>query len=148
MLGKEFDGVLGCDYFSAYRKYMRLNENVIVQFCLSHLIRDVKFLMTLPGKKDQAYGTRLREALRALEAVGVQVERHGTVVGVRGGQRLAGQSLDVPGDISSAAFWMSTTLSIGFDGVSIHTIRGGAPPVRAAATASRSRRSIASVATP
>ena len=22
-LGKEFDGVLGCDYFSAYRKYMK-----------------------------------------------------------------------------------------------------------------------------
>jgi hypothetical protein len=30
--GKEFDGVLGCDYFSAYRKYMRLNENVSLQF--------------------------------------------------------------------------------------------------------------------
>lgn len=32
LLGKEFDGVLGCDYFSAYRKYMRLNENVSLQF--------------------------------------------------------------------------------------------------------------------
>jgi transposase len=46
VLGKEFDGVLGCDYFGAYRKYMRLNENVIVQFCLAHLIRDVKFLVS------------------------------------------------------------------------------------------------------
>ncbi|MCK4601761.1 MAG: IS66 family transposase, partial [Phycisphaerae bacterium] len=41
-LGKEFDGVLGCDYFSAYRKYMG-DLGVQVQFCLAHLIRDVKF---------------------------------------------------------------------------------------------------------
>jgi transposase len=68
VLGKEFDGVLGCDYFSAYRRYMR-EANVVVQFCLAHLIRDVKYLMTLPGKADRAYGTRLREALHALFAI-------------------------------------------------------------------------------
>ncbi len=33
---------------------------------MAHLIRDVKFLMTLPGKKEQAYGTALRDALRTL----------------------------------------------------------------------------------
>jgi transposase len=68
VLGTEFDGVLGCDYFSAYRKYMR-EFGVRVQFCMAHLIRDVKFLLTLPGREDQAYGRRLREALRALFAV-------------------------------------------------------------------------------
>ena len=31
-LGRDFDGVLGCDYFSAYRKYMR-ECSVRVQFC-------------------------------------------------------------------------------------------------------------------
>jgi transposase len=65
VLGKEFEGVLGCDCFGAYRRYMR-EFGVTLQFCLAHLIRDVKFLMTLPGKKDQAYGTRLRDALRTL----------------------------------------------------------------------------------
>jgi transposase len=65
VLGKEFDGVLGCDCFGAYRRYMR-EFGVTLQFCLAHLIRDVKFLMTLPGKKEQAYGTRLRDALRTL----------------------------------------------------------------------------------
>jgi transposase len=65
VLGQEFDGVLGCDCFSAYRRYMR-EFGVTLQFCLAHLIRDVKFLMTLPGKKEQAYGLRLREALRTL----------------------------------------------------------------------------------
>jgi transposase len=65
VLGEEFDGVLGCDCFSAYRRYMR-ECDVVVQFCLAHLIRDVKFLTTLPGKQDRAYGERLREALRKL----------------------------------------------------------------------------------
>lgn len=68
VLGKEFDGVLGCDYFGAYRKYMR-QFDVLVQFCLAHLIRDVKFLLTLPGSEDRAYGQRVRKGLRALFAV-------------------------------------------------------------------------------
>jgi transposase len=34
MLGRDFDGVLGCDYFSAYRKYMG-QLSVQVQFCLA-----------------------------------------------------------------------------------------------------------------
>jgi len=50
MLGEEFDGVLGCDYFSAYRKYMR-EFGVALQFYLAHLIREVKFIMGLPGKR-------------------------------------------------------------------------------------------------
>ena len=69
VLGTEFDGVLGCDYFSAYRKYMRLNENVLVQFCLAHLIRDVKFLVQHPHPKNRAYGKRLMKELRALFAI-------------------------------------------------------------------------------
>ena len=67
-LGEEFNGVLGCDYFGAYRKYMR-QFDVLVQFCLAHLIRDVKFLATLPDKRQRAYGERVREALRELFAV-------------------------------------------------------------------------------
>jgi 3-phosphoshikimate 1-carboxyvinyltransferase len=43
---------------------------------------------------------------RALEAFGVEVLRAGTAVAVRGGQRLAARIVNVPGDISSAAFWM------------------------------------------
>jgi transposase len=79
VLGKEFDGVLGCDCFSAYRRYMR-EFDVTLQFCLAHLIRDVKFLMTLPGQKEQAYGTRLRDALRALFRVIHQREQLSEVV--------------------------------------------------------------------
>jgi len=78
VLGKEFEGVLGCDYFGAYRKYMR-EFDVLVQFCLAHLIRDVKYLLTLPGRDDQAYGRRLRAALRELFAV---IHRRDKLTGV------------------------------------------------------------------
>lgn len=64
VLGKEFDGVLGCDYFSAYRKYMR-ECDLRVQFCLAHLIRDLKFLTTLGGQT-AAYGERLLDEVRTL----------------------------------------------------------------------------------
>lgn len=74
ILGKEFQGVLGCDYFSAYRRYLR-ECGVRLQFCLAHLIRDVKFLTTLPDARDRHYGEDLRVALKALFEVFHQRER-------------------------------------------------------------------------
>jgi transposase len=68
LLGEDFAGLLGCDYFSAYRRYMR-ECSIVVQFCLAHLIRDVKFLTKLPDVRDQRYGERLRQALKDLFAV-------------------------------------------------------------------------------
>jgi len=63
VLGKEFNGVLGCDYFSAYRKYMK-DFNVTIQFCIAHLIRDIRFLTTLPDKETKAYGEKLLDEVR------------------------------------------------------------------------------------
>ena len=74
ILGKEFKGVLGCDYFSAYRRYLR-ECGVVLQFCLAHLIRDVKFLTTLPDERDRRYGEDLRVALKELFDVFHQRER-------------------------------------------------------------------------
>lgn len=68
VLGKEFQGVLGCDYFSAYRKYMD-DFGVLVQFCLAHLLRDIRFLVEHPHSRNRAYGQRVLEALRAMFAV-------------------------------------------------------------------------------
>jgi transposase len=65
VLGKEFNGVLGCDYFSAYRKFMT-DFNVKIQFCLAHLIRDVKFLVDFPDPCVKRYGTKILDALRDL----------------------------------------------------------------------------------
>jgi transposase len=67
-LGADFAGVIGCDYFGAYRKYMRL-LGVEVQFCLAHLIRDVKYLTTLSDAGTKAYGEQLRLALQQLFGV-------------------------------------------------------------------------------
>ena len=63
VLGEEFNGVLGCDYFSAYRKYMK-DFDVTMQFCIAHLIRDIRFLTTLPDKESKAYGKNLLDEVR------------------------------------------------------------------------------------
>lgn len=65
VLGKEFKGVLGCDYFSAYRKYMK-DFNTILQFCLAHLIRDVKFLCDRKDETVAAHGVKLLDAIKEL----------------------------------------------------------------------------------
>ena len=64
-LGDEFKGLLGCDYFSAYRKYMR-EMDLRVQFCLAHMIRDMKYLTTLSDPPTKAYGERLLDAIRKM----------------------------------------------------------------------------------
>jgi transposase len=76
-LGEEFAGILGCDYFSAYRRYMK-EYDIRLQFCLAHLIRDVKFLTTLPDARDRHYGEALRAALKKLFEVFHQREQHST----------------------------------------------------------------------
>lgn len=63
--------------------------------------------------------TRVHEALptrdhteRALHTLGVTVTRERQAVSIAGGQPLIGRALDVPGDISSAAFWMVAAASL------------------------------------
>ena len=72
VLGQEFEGVLGCDYFSAYRKFMK-DFDVAVQFCIAHLIRDIKFLTTLPDAPTRAYGEKLLHAVKGMFQV---IHRH------------------------------------------------------------------------
>jgi transposase len=55
VLGKTYAGTIVSDFFSAYVKY----ANRLQQFCLAHLIRDIKFLTTLPGEADKRFGQRL-----------------------------------------------------------------------------------------
>lgn len=64
-LGKDFEGIIGCDYFSAYRKYMK-DFDVLVQFCMAHLIRELKYLAQLPDKATAEYGHKLLEAIRQM----------------------------------------------------------------------------------
>jgi 3-phosphoshikimate 1-carboxyvinyltransferase len=78
----------------------------------------VKSAVLLAGL--HAHGlTRVHETIstrdhteRALEAFGVAVGREPGGVAVAGGQRLIARAVDVPGDISSAAFWMCAAASL------------------------------------
>jgi transposase len=64
-LGEAFDGIVGCDYFSAYRKFLR-ESNVWLQLCWAHLIRDVKYLTTLLDQATRHYGHRLLGKIKML----------------------------------------------------------------------------------
>lgn len=65
VLGEAFNGAVGCDYFSSYQSYMRRFDTVL-QFCIAHLIRDVRFLTNLPDKESKAYGHGILDGIRAL----------------------------------------------------------------------------------
>jgi transposase len=65
MLGKDFSGIVCADYWGAYRKYARLFD-VRVQYCMAHLIRDVRFLAEHSIRKLSRWGCCLLEWLKEL----------------------------------------------------------------------------------
>ena len=65
MLGKDFAGIIGADYWGAYRKYARLFD-VRMQYCMAHLIRDIRFLAEHKVKKLSRWGSELLEWLKKL----------------------------------------------------------------------------------
>jgi hypothetical protein len=65
ILGDDFEGILGCDYYAAYQKYAR-QGSALLQFCLAHLIREVKYRCEFPDPRVQRYGQALLRGLRAL----------------------------------------------------------------------------------
>jgi 3-phosphoshikimate 1-carboxyvinyltransferase len=77
----------------------------------------------------EAIATRDHTEL-ALETFGARVVRAGTTVSVIGGQTLAGCHLTVPGDISSAAFWMVAAAALPDSDVTIEGV--GLNPSRTA----------------
>ena len=66
ILGSEFSGTLMSDYYAAYRHYSATHPRAAAQFCLAHLIRDVKFLDKLPDQADRQFGAELLTELKAL----------------------------------------------------------------------------------
>ena len=67
---------------------------------------------------------------RALQAFGFTVRVDGLTVSIDGGQRGVGQTLPVPGDFSSAAFWMVAAASLPGSSVTIEQV--GLNPSRTA----------------
>ena len=65
MLGQEYEGVIGCDFWGAYRKFVRLG-NATVQYCMAHLIREIRFLAEHMTKKLARWGGHLLDWLKKL----------------------------------------------------------------------------------
>jgi 3-phosphoshikimate 1-carboxyvinyltransferase len=68
---------------------------------------------------------------RMLAAFGVDVTRRGNAVGLSGGQRLRGGDVDMPGDLSSAAFFLAAAAmtpgaELTLTGVGVNPTRDGA----------------------
>ena len=66
--GRGVQRPVGVRLLQRYRKYMK-DFDIRVQFCLAHLIRNVKFLVEHPNKADRRYGTLLLDHLRKLFGV-------------------------------------------------------------------------------
>jgi len=60
ILGDNFLGCLTSDFYSAYVKYSSPKQ----QFCMAHLVREVKYLTTLPEKTDKDFGMKLLAYMR------------------------------------------------------------------------------------
>jgi len=65
MLGKDFAGIICADYWGAYRKYARLFD-VRMQYCMAHLIREIRFLAEHSVKRVSRWGNCLLEWLKKL----------------------------------------------------------------------------------
>jgi transposase len=65
VLGKEYEGIISCDFFAAYRMFYRVSK-ALVQFCWAHLIRDVLFLLKLEDAEVVRYGRRVIKQIKAM----------------------------------------------------------------------------------
>jgi hypothetical protein len=73
LLGKDYGGILSCDFWGAYRKFARKSK-ASLQHCWAHLIREVKYLADRKAKKVSNYGKRL---LSAIEKMFSTIHRQG-----------------------------------------------------------------------
>jgi len=67
VLGETFGGIIGCDYYSAYRAYLK-DADATVQFCMAHLIREIRFLAEHGNRWTSAWARKLLGWLKKLFA--------------------------------------------------------------------------------
>jgi transposase len=65
ILGEVYAGIIHCDFWGGYRKFSRLTD-ALVQYCMAHLIRELKFLAEHSDPKLIAWGTELLKWLKKL----------------------------------------------------------------------------------
>jgi hypothetical protein len=65
-LGKEYRGIISCDFYGIYRKFYRVGAGVVLQFCWARLIREVLFLLKLEEAGVRRYGRRILKQIRGM----------------------------------------------------------------------------------
>jgi transposase len=65
VLGKEYKGIISCDFYGAYRKFRRVT-GALLQFCWAHFIREVLFLLELEDAAVRRYGKRILKQVRQM----------------------------------------------------------------------------------
>ena len=65
LLGEDFTGTLNSDYYGSYRKFIRLTD-ATVQYCMAHLIREIRFLAEHSSKTLARWGQKLLDHVRVL----------------------------------------------------------------------------------
>ena len=65
LVGEEFKGYLNFDYFSANCSFA-WNYDIKAQYCWAHLIREMRFLLKLPGKANRVWAEQLLDRSRRL----------------------------------------------------------------------------------
>jgi hypothetical protein len=65
VLGKEFKGIISCDFYGTYRKFRRV-AGALLQFCWAHFIREVLFLLRLEEAAVRRYGRRILKQVRLM----------------------------------------------------------------------------------
>ena len=65
LLGEEFAGVIHADYYGVYRQYGK-KFLVLIQYCLAHLIRDIRFMAEYGDPIVRDYGEEMLERVRQL----------------------------------------------------------------------------------
>ena len=76
ILGSDFGGIVVCDYFFANKKVINDND-IQIQYCWAHLVRDIKFVMTLSYKTIRLWAEASLASLRKrLELWKTRRQRH------------------------------------------------------------------------
>jgi len=84
-LGRDYAGLISCDYFTVYRKFLK-ESPCLMQFCHAHLIRDVKFLTTLPDAVTKRWAHKLLKAIARLFHI---IHRRAAMTAEKWGRALA-----------------------------------------------------------
>lgn len=75
LLGPDFRGIVGSDFFSAYLKFLK-DAGCLAAYCWAHLIREIRYLTTLGDKLIVNWATKLlNEAKKLFKAYHRQGER-------------------------------------------------------------------------